>query len=224
MPHDKRKEIPLPHIQLQQTASSDSQQAEEKSNQETIKIASVRLGHYKKEETSLEVDSEKVTLHGLHRFEKENGFLTSEFKRFFELPEGVDPATVTSRSAKHGGVLIIEGRMKYSERRVKNRKFEPKLDFRARGFKPEEIKIHSRKDKLTVTGKSLSEDYPSSDYSRRILLPGDADLGSVASPLSKEGLLSMEASSIQRETVKITTKTSEPCEERRTAELFALVV
>lgn len=222
MPHDKKRESSLCHIQLQQTASSDSQQAEENSlYQELIKIASLPLGHYKLHEISLEVDSEKVALHGLHLFERGYGFIASEFKRFFKLPEGVDPATVTSRSTNHGSVLIIEG-MKYSEGRVKDLKFEPKLDFR--GFNPEETKIQLRKDTLTVPGKSLSEDHPSSDRSHRILLPVDAGLASVTSNLSKEGLLSTEASSIQPKTVKITTKASEPCEEQSTAELFALVV
>ena len=215
LPHDKRKEISLPHIQLQQIASSDSQEAEENSNQEIIKIASVPLGHYKEDEISLEVDSEKVALHGLHLFEREKGFIASEFKRFFKLPEGVDPATVTSRSTKHGDVLIIEG-MKYSERRAEDNK----IDFR--DFKAEEIKIQFEKDKLNVTGKSLSKDHPST--SRRILLPVDADLGSVTSHLSKESLLPIEASSTKRETVKVTMKTSQPCDERSTVELFALVV
>ena len=179
------------------------------------------LGYYKQEEISLEVDSEKVTLHGLHRFERENGFIASEFKRFFKLPEGVDPATVMSRKTKHGDRLIIEG-MKYEERRVKDRKFELKMDFR--GFKPEEIKIQLRKDKLTVSGRSSSKDHPSSDHSRRNLLHSNTVLGSVTSNLSKEGLLSIEASSIQREGVKVTMKTSETCEERITSELFALLV
>ena len=178
------------------------------------------LGYYKQDEISIEVDSEKVALHGLHRFERENGFIASEFKRVFNIPEGVDPATVMSRRSKHGDLLIIAA-MKYSERRVKDRNFERKLDFR--GCKPEEIKIQLRKDKLTVSGESLSEDHPSSDHSRCILPHSNTVLGSVTSNLSKEGLLSIEASSIQRETVKFTKK-SEPCEERRTAELFALVL
>ena len=50
---------------------------------------------------------------------------------------------------------------------------------------------------LKVTGKHKSEDqgfYFSRDYSNRVLLPDDADLGSVTSRLSKKGLLIIEAS------------------------------
>ena len=70
-----------------------------------------------------------------------------------------------------------------------------KLDLR--GFKAEDIKVQLRGRELTVTGKHKSEDqgfYFSRDYSHRVLLPDDADLGSVTSRLSEEGLLIIEAS------------------------------
>ena len=70
-----------------------------------------------------------------------------------------------------------------------------KLDLR--GFKAEDIKVQLRGHELAVTGKDKSEDqgfYFSRDYSHRVLLPDDADLGSVTSRLSKEGLLIIEAS------------------------------
>ena len=76
----------------------------------------------------LEVGSEKVTLNGLHRFEREVGFKTSEFKQLSKIPQAVDPTTVTSLITQDGVVLIIEG-MKCSEKRVKDRRFEAKLDF-----------------------------------------------------------------------------------------------
>ena len=66
-----------------------------------------------------------------------------------------------------------------------------------RGFKAEDIKLQLRRHKLTVTGKHKSNDqgfYFSRDYSHRVLLPDDADLGSVTSRLSKNGLLIVEAS------------------------------
>ena len=216
---DLRNEISLPHVQ--RAGSTVSQQAEENPHQEIIRIASVTLSHYIPDEISLEVDNKKITLHGLHRFERGDSFITSEFKRFFKLPQAVDPNTVTSRITQNGGVLIIEG-MKCSERRVKDRRFEAKLDFR--GFKPEEIKIQLRKNESTVTGKRLSEDHLSRDYNHRILLPDDVDHGSVTSRLSKEGLLSIEALSIQQKAFEVTMETSEPCEESSIAELFALVL
>ena len=66
-----------------------------------------------------------------------------------------------------------------------------------RGFKPEDIKVQLRGHELAVTGKHKSEDqgfYFSRDYSHRVLLPDDADLGSVTSRLCKNGLLIIEAS------------------------------
>lgn len=214
--HDQRKEISLRHEQT--AASSVYLQTMENSNQEKTKIASVPMSHYKPEEISLEVDNEKISLHGLHRFERENGFISSEFQRYFKLPQGVDPRTVTSRISQNGD-LIIEG-MKFSKRGVRDRRFKPKLDFR--GLKPEEV-LKLRENELTVTGKCISEDPLSRNYNRRILLPFDVGLGSVTSHLSKEGLLSIEATSIQQKFFKATKETRRPFEEPSIAELFALV-
>ena len=164
------------------------------SHQGTTKIASVPLSHYKPEEISLEVDNGKVTLHGQHQYELEDGFEKSEFKRVFKLPQGIDPKTVKSRPSQDGCALVIEG-TKQLEEKTKEGKFEAKLDFS--GFKPEEIKIQLRGNELNITGKHISERddfYLSRDYSRRILLPDDVNLSSVTSRLSKEGLLVVEAS------------------------------
>ena len=73
--------------------------------------------------------------------------------------------------------------------------FGPKLDLS--GFKPEEIKLELRGNELNITGKQISERddfYLSRDYSRRIALPNDVILSTVTSRLSKEGLLTIEAS------------------------------
>ena len=92
--------------------------------------------------------------------------------------------------------LVLEGDRRVEEKaKQDDGKFEVKLDLR--GFKPEDIKVQLRGHELTVTGKYKSEDqgfYFSRDYSHRVLLPDDADLGSVTSRLSKEGLLIIEAS------------------------------
>ena len=90
-----------------------------------------------------------------------------------------------------GNVLLLEGDRRVEEKaKQDDGKFVVKLDLR--GFKPEDIKVQLRGHELTVTGKHKSEDqgfYFSRDYSHRVLLPDDADLGSVTSRLSKEGLL-----------------------------------
>ena len=164
------------------------------SRQGPTKIASVPLSHYKPEEISLEVDNEKVILHGLHQLEREDGFEKNEFKRVFKLPQGIDPKSVKSRPSQDGQALVIEG-TKLEEEEADDGKFRAKLDFS--GFKPEEIKIQLRGNELNITGKHLTKRddfYLSRDYSRRILLPDDAVLSSVTSCLSKEGLLTIEAS------------------------------
>ena len=53
---------------------------QEQSNEGTVKIASLLLRHYKPENIALEVDSDKVTLHGKKRIEREDEFNTWEFK------------------------------------------------------------------------------------------------------------------------------------------------
>ena len=182
--HDLWKEI----------ARSYEQEAGD-SRQGPTKIASVPLSHYKPEEISLEVDNEKVILHGLHQLEREDGFEKNEFKRVFELPQGIDPKTVKSRPSQDGKVLVIEGTNLPKEEETNDDKFRAKLDFS--GFKPEEIKIRLRENELNIIGKQISEHdgcYLSRDYSRRIALPNDVILSTVTSRLSKEGLLTIEAS------------------------------
>ena len=140
------------------------------------------------------MDNEKVILHGLHQFEREDGFEKSEFKRVFKLPQGIDPKTVKSRPSQDGQALVIEG-TKPVEEEANDGKFRAKLDFS--GFKPEEIKLQLRGNELNITGKQISERddfYLSRDYSRRITLPNDVVLSTVTSRLSKEGLLTIEAS------------------------------
>ena len=166
----------------------------ELSNKGTVKIASVLLRHFKPENIALEVDRDKVTLHGKHHSEREDGFNTCEFKRVFPLPQNVDPTTVTSRITQDGGVLIIEG-LKHVEEKEDDGKFETKLD--VSGFKPEEIKIQLHGKELIVSGKRTLEDgraNRSRGFSHRVLLPEDVVVSSVRSRLSKEGLLMVEAS------------------------------
>ncbi|XP_058957360.2 uncharacterized protein [Pocillopora verrucosa] len=160
----------------------------------TVKIASVLLRHFKPENIALEVDRDKVTLHGKHHSEREDGFNTCEFKRVFPLPQNVDPTTVTSRITQDGGVLVIEG-LKRVEEKEDDGKFETKLD--VSGFKPEEIKIQLHGKELIVCGKRTLEDggaNRSRGFSHRVLLPEDVVVSSVRSRLSKEGLLMVEAS------------------------------
>ena len=107
-----------------------------------------------KEEISLEVDNKKVIVHGQHEFQREDGFKKHEFKRVFKLPQGVDPTTVTSRITQNGGVPVIEG-TKHAQEKANNGKFRRRLDFR--GFKPEEIKLQLRGDKLITSGLQVDE-------------------------------------------------------------------
>ena len=70
--HELWKEIARPYEQEAKNYS-----------QGPTKIASVPLSHYKPEEISLEVDNEKVILHGLHQFEREDGFEPLDYTLLF---------------------------------------------------------------------------------------------------------------------------------------------
>ena len=117
-----------------------------------IKIASVLLSHFKPEDITLEVDSDKVTLHGKFCLEREDGFDKSEFKRLFKLPQNVDPTTVTSRITQDGSILVKEGFKRVGEKADEG-KFEIKLDVSC--FKPEDIKIQQHGNELRVSGKHI---------------------------------------------------------------------
>ena len=165
-----------------------------------IKIAFLPLKQHKPEDFSLGVDGEIIILHGQHRSEGEDGFENNEFlKTIIKLPDGVDSTTEKSRvirNLKSGSVLLLEGNRRVEEKaKQDDGKFQVKLDLR--GFKAEDIKVQLREHELTVTGKHKSDDqgfYFSRDYSHRVLLPDDADLGLVTSHLSENGLLIIEAS------------------------------
>ena len=196
--HDLWREIAL--ASDEQARDTSFQHSQNKlAVQSPIKIASLPLKQYKPGDISLDVDGENIILHGQHRSEREDGFENNEFKKIIKLPDEVDPTTVESRVIKtlnKGNVLVLEGDRRVEEKaKQEDGKFQVKLDLR--GFKPEDIKVQLRGHELTVTGKYKSEDqgfYFSRDYSHRVLLPDDADLGSVTSRLSKQGLLIIEAS------------------------------
>ena len=169
--------------------------------QGAVLIARVLLGHYQPEEISLEVDSEKIILHGQYQCEQENGFDKGEFTRVFKLPPGVNPATVALLFNPDRSVLIIGGTLKHEEDKTNDGEFEAMLDFR--GFKPDRVKLHARGNVLTATGIHHQS---GRTHSRCILLPDDVDLRSVTSSLSKEGLLKIKAS---RDQAKLSSKSSE---------------
>ena len=157
-------------------------------------IASLPLNQYKPEEISLDVDDENITVHGQYRYEGEDGFENSEFKKIMKLPKDVDPTTVTSHVTRDGSLLVLNG-IKRIEKKIKpnDGKFVAKLDLR--GFKPEEINIQLiRGHELMVIAKHRSEEDGSRDYTRRVLLPDDVDLSSLTSRLSCKGVLTIKVS------------------------------
>ncbi|KAK2567450.1 Heat shock protein hsp-16.2 [Acropora cervicornis] len=188
---DLWRDIALAFVQDNRPASCGREQ----SAQGPIKIATIPLNQYKPEDISLDVDAEKITLYGQHRSEDENGFENSQFKKVIKIPDGVDPTSVASTASEDGRALVLTGIKRVEEKKEDDdNKFAVKLNLS--GYKPDEIKVQLRGQELTVTGKQRSEEdglQRSRDYHRRILLPDDADLSSVTSRLSKEGLLTIEA-------------------------------
>lgn len=180
----------------EEAGNTCSGERKEGSAQGAIKIASLPLAQYKPDDISVAIDNESITLHGQHQSEDENGFENREFKKVIKIPEEVDPKSVTSHVSADGSALVFEGNKQVKEKmEADNSRFAVKFDLS--GFKPEEIKVQLHGNELTVTGKQSSQDcgfYWSRDYNRRIQLPSDADLSTVMSRLSKEGLLTIEAS------------------------------
>ena len=99
-----------------------------------IKIASLPLKQYQREDISLGVDGEGIILHGQHRSEREDGFENNEFKKIIKLHDGVDRTTVKSRvikNLKSGSVLLLEGNRRVEEKaKQDDGKFQVKLDLR----------------------------------------------------------------------------------------------
>lgn len=157
--------------------------------QGAVKIACLMLQHYQPEDISLEVDSEKIILHGQYQCEQEDGFEKHEFTRVFKIPPGVDPSTVTLLFNQDHSVLVIAGTLKHEEEKTNDGEFEVMLDFK--GFKPDGIKLQRNGNVLTATGIHHQS---GRSYSRCILLPDDVDPGSMTSSLSKEGLLTIKGS------------------------------
>ena len=177
------------------------------------------MNQYRPEEISVAVDSENITLHGQHRTEDENGFESSEFKKVIKLPQGVDPNSVTTRFSRDGSALLLQGIKRVKRKATCDRhhtctQYATQLDLR--GFKPEEIKIQRRGQELTITGIRRSKEGGFlRNYSRRVKIPDDADLNSVTSHLSKEGLLTIQVSRdpafLQSErSIDIATEVDEP--------------
>ena len=69
-------------------------------------IAQIDLHQYKQEEIDVQVRDMKIYVSGRHVTERENGYDASEFERFYAVPEGVDPSTVSARYSD--GMLKIE--------------------------------------------------------------------------------------------------------------------
>ena len=136
------RERALPYDE--QARYTNFQRSQNKSTvQGQIKIASLPLKQYKREDISFDVDGENIILHGQHRSEGEDGFENNEFKKIIKLPDGVDPTNVKSRvikNLKSGRFLVLEGDRGIKEKaKQDDGKFVVKLDLR--GFKAEDIKV-----------------------------------------------------------------------------------
>ena len=157
--------------------------------QGAVQIACVLLGHYQPEDISLEVDSEKIILHGQYQFEQDDGFDKSEFTRVFKIPPGVDPSTVTLLFNPDLSAVMVAGILKHEDDKANGGEIEATLDFR--GFKPDGMKFQINGNVLIATGINKQSGH---SCSRCILLPDDVDLKSVTPSLSKDGLLTIKAS------------------------------
>lgn len=167
--------------------------------EDKILIAKVDVKNYNPHEISLRVQDGKIKVHGKHHSEGEFGYDSREFRRKFDLPEGVDPSTVSSRVSP-GGVLYIEGYKTPPKDEsemagdLDEKRFSVKLDVSK--FAPEDISVKVLNNELMISAshESASQDhYTSRSFKRHFVLPRDVDMDSVVSKLDKDGRLCIEA-------------------------------
>jgi len=156
-----------------------------------VYIATVEVKNYKPEEITFKVENGKIALHGKHSVKGEFGWETSEFHRYYTLPQGVDPKTITSRIAD--GVMYIEGFKLPPDAKKDDKKFDMTLD--VRGFNPDDVKVSVLNNMLTIEARQESESdghYMSREFYRHFTLPRDVDMESLQTTLGKDGKLRIE--------------------------------
>lgn len=166
-------------------------------------IAQLDVNHYKPEEVSCKVENGKVLVSGKHYAENEYGYEASEFHRSYNLPEGTDPTSVKSRISQDG-ILQVEA----CKQQPKSLALDPtlgidetddskmSLKFDLTGFKPEEINVRVKGSELMVSAEHKLEEeghFTHRQFKRRISLPSEVDVNTLASKFGKDGVLTILA-------------------------------
>lgn len=172
-----------------------------------ILISTLDVKNYRPEEISLRVEDKKIYVDGKHYSESNHGTESFEFHRIFNLPSGVEPASVTSRMT-YDGMLHIEAFKTQPQKldvallgcspgdvsTTDEKKFAVSLD--VRDYSPQDVQVKVKGNELSVHAvKEKKEGGLSSvsEFHRHFLLPKDVDLDTVTSRLDKDGKLHIEA-------------------------------
>jgi len=101
-----------------------SGQSEVKNDADRFQVM-LNVSHFKPDEINVKTVDRTVIIHGKHEEKTdEHGFISREFTRRYQLPEGTEPDTVTSTLTQNG-VLVIEAPKKAIEPPPNNERVVP---------------------------------------------------------------------------------------------------
>ncbi|XP_055925220.1 alpha-crystallin B chain-like [Argiope bruennichi] len=118
-----------PHVHLniirpRPQTSVTSRRSEGKRDPNKFQVM-LNVKHFRPDEIEVKTVDNCVVIHGKHEEQAdEHGFVSREFTRRYELPEDVEPHTVTS-SLSQDGVLTIQAPRKVQEPPPKNERIVP---------------------------------------------------------------------------------------------------
>ncbi|KFM61320.1 Protein lethal(2)essential for life, partial [Stegodyphus mimosarum] len=119
-----------PHIHLnvvrprRQASSGSAGKADSKSDPSKFQVM-LNVKHFRPDEIDVKTVDNFVVIHGKHEeHADEHGFVSREFTRRYQLPDDVEPDTITS-SLSQDGVLTIQAPRKALEPPPKNERVVP---------------------------------------------------------------------------------------------------
>ncbi|XP_032229644.2 alpha-crystallin B chain [Nematostella vectensis] len=166
-----------------------------------FQIATLDVREFKPEEITCKVENGKIKVSGLQRHESEEGFDSKEFRRCYNLPEGVDESSISTRIAEDG-MLHVEALKKSPPATTENKapatkddtKFTLALD--VSDFKPEEVDVKVYGHELSVRARQECEEhgfFTARQFNRHFVLPREVDMDTLVPRLAKDGVLYIEA-------------------------------
>lgn len=165
-------------------------------------VVKVQVGHYKSNDIKINVDGQKLKVHGKKETKSKYGVDKSEFNREFDLPKDVLTDTLT-HYVTSDGVLVIEAKKKIDVRypfqdHSNKDKFEVIFDVKC--YLPEEVNVTLHEKTLIVEGSHVCETKckgsvkeENKSFKRVIKLDRDVDENTLKITRKKDGYMKIEA-------------------------------